>query len=495
MHTMVEKFKAARRVSTPLVAIQTADPAATISGLLAAMNGTSPPIIQWDVVRGIKPVNDNGRDHALSQLTSEELADSADPVSALIACLKLPTRTILFMHNAQSQMQNSQVRQAIWNLRDVFKVDFRTLVLLCPDMTLPAELSNDVLLLDESLPGDTDLTDLVHAVHEAASAQTSDEENVKRAVYAVSGLSAFAAEQALAMSITPTGLDMVELQDRKRRAINAQPGLQVWEGSETFADLAGCANIKSFLTRNLFGRERPRAVLFLDELEKMVAGSGDTSGVSQGLMEIFLAWTQNTRSVGAILLGVPGAGKSATAKAAAGEAQIPCIMLSLSGVKSSHVGDSESNLRNALKTVSAVAQGQVLMLATCNSMNALSPELMSRFPLGNFFYDYPTEEERTALWSMYTQKYETTGPVPDSTNWVGREIESCCRLSYRMECGLDEAAKYIVPICRSSSDVMENLRGLADGRFNSASYPGEFRKEFASRKELVVSGKRGFAKE
>ena len=65
----------------------------------------------------------------------------------------------------------------------------------------------------------------------------------------------------------------------------------------------------------------------------------------------------------------------------------------MSTVKGSLVGQSEGQFKALLKCVDAVGQGRVLMIATCNSLDALTPELMARFKLATFFYDYPDEEE------------------------------------------------------------------------------------------------------
>jgi len=297
------------------------------------------------------------------------------------------------------------------------------------------------------------------------------------AIRACMGLASFPEEQILAISLKKTGLDLDHLRKRKTSQVEQIKGLSIWEGKETFANLAGLANIKSFTGKLIGGRDPLGAVFFMDELEKMVAGEGDTSGVSQAMNEAFLTWSQNSRALGIIFVGVPGAGKTATAKAVAGEAGVPCLMGSLSGVKSPHVGESESNVRNMFKTVDAIAAGsRVLMLATCNRISAITPEMRARFRLGTFFYNFPDEEENAALWSMFRAKYGIADQnIPESSNWVGREIESCCELAYLLTTTLTEAAKFIVPVAVSAADQIDTLRRQASGRFLSASYPGVFK--------------------
>ncbi len=59
MEQFVKTLLAARRVSTPLVAIRTADPALTVARIEEAV-GKDAAIVQWDIVRGLVRVNDAG---------------------------------------------------------------------------------------------------------------------------------------------------------------------------------------------------------------------------------------------------------------------------------------------------------------------------------------------------------------------------------------------------------------------------------------------------
>ena len=206
MQTMIQQFQAARRVSTPLIAIRTPDPAATIAGISAAANGSAPPLIQWDACRGLSHLNDKGAT-ALAQ-TGEAMLEGLDIVSALLLAPRLPEKTLLFIHNAPRVLDNLSVIQALWNLRDVFKSNYRALVMLGPDITLPPELTNDVLVLDEPLPDADELATIIADNYEAAQLEAPSENMVAQAVGAVAGLAAFPADQVVAMSLTPQGLNM-----------------------------------------------------------------------------------------------------------------------------------------------------------------------------------------------------------------------------------------------------------------------------------------------
>ncbi len=97
--------------------------------------------------------------------------------------------------------------QAIWNLRDVFKANGRTLTLLTtPGAVLPDELTQDVLVLDEPLPAVEDLTRILEETMAAAEVPELETDASGKAVDALLGLAAFPAEQVLAMSLSKKGL-------------------------------------------------------------------------------------------------------------------------------------------------------------------------------------------------------------------------------------------------------------------------------------------------
>jgi len=469
---MIQQFKAARRVSTPLIAVRTADPAATIATIAKSFNGT--PMLRWNIVTGLAGMNTAGQ-QAVSNLNVDPTT-TTNPVEALGLCGQLPGKALVFFENIHRVVGEQGVSQAVWNLRDEFKQNMRTLVLLAPDLTLPAEIAQDVLLLDEPLPTNDELVVIVKETYKAADLKPPADDVTVRAVDALCGLAAFPAEQVAAMSITRDGLDFDALWERKRKMIEATPGLSVWRGGETFDQIGGCENAKTFMGRILNGAEPPRAVVFLDEIEKQFAGTGtDLSGVSTEMTGTLLSWMQDNEAKGVIFIGPPGAAKSAIAKATGNTAGIPTIAFDLAGMKGSLVGESGARLRQSLKVVQAVSQGRSLFIATCNSIGVLPPELRRRFTFGTFFFDLPTAEERESIWRIYCKKFGRGDEVPNDEGWTGAEIRQCCDLAYRLKSSLQEAATYIVPVSRSAADQIDRLRQQANGRFISASNPGVYR--------------------
>lgn len=503
----IEQFVAARKRSVPIIGVTTPDPAAAMDGIAKALKSAD-PILRWDVVSGLVAGNAQGRDamqRAKNPVTDKPEpingSECQNPVDALTAILRMPAKSVVFMVNAHLFLKQEPVLQAVWNLRDQFKTEQRTLVLLGPAMPLPPELEHDVIVIDEPLPDRTALLAIIREQWQQATdsikgfpALTSDVED--RAADALTGLAAFTSEQIMAMSLTKTGVDLDLLWERKRQAIEQTPGMTVWRGGESLDDVAGYDNAKLSVRRLKGSKREPRVVVFIDEIEKMIGGAErDSSGVSQDQLGQILSYMQDHNVEGMIFIGPPGAGKTAIAKAAGTTLGVPTIALDLGGMKGSLVGESEARVRAALKVITAVGSDQAIFIATCNSIGNLPPELRRRFTRGTFFFDLPSKDERRAIWSLYARKYELDiTALPDDEGWTGAEIRQCARMAWDMGLTLREAAEYVVPVATSAHEAIDRLREQASGRFISASHPGVYKQpEKPLPAESQARGKRDYS--
>lgn len=502
------QWQAARDGGTPLIAIQTPDPAATILRLAESPD----PAVQWDAVRGLRPANEPGKAACRAMLGGADPSASLNPVQTLSDFAPaLIEDGMLYVIHANRYLTDmtaagAEYVQAIWNLRDAYKVSGRSLVLLAPSFTLPSELTDNVVLLDEPLPGEAELAGALVELC-AANNVPLDDDAKARALDALRGLAAFPADQAAAMSVTGAKeakrLDIDALWQRKRQMIAQTPGLSIYTGSETFADVAGCEQIKQVITRRFKGKQPPQAVLFMDEVEKgfagATAGTSDTSGVAQRFLGVFLTWTQrmiDQGSSGILEVGVPGAAKSLVAKAAGNTFGVPTVILDVGGLMGSLVGESEAKARAAFKIIEAVA-GRVLIIMTCNKQVALPPELKRRLTGGTFYFDLLTKVERDACWRQYLTKYglPLDSARPEDEGWTGAEIKTACQNAWEMDIPLTEASNYIVPVHVSARDEIEALRRQAEGCFLSASTPGAYTKDAAADKAAAKLARKIAGKE
>ena len=484
--TTIQSLRRAALCGTPLVAVATADPFEFQGAAVAAMQDR--PWLAWDAARGIRALNPLGQG-VVAKLTSKGSnpedfgAQTRDPVAALIVAETLMPQTVLAFHNAHRFLGVAEVVQAVSNLREPYKVSGRLLLLLGTSFTLPSELVQDVVLLDDPLPDDAAVAGIVDEMAEAIQSRGSKPvtpDTRKAAVDALRGLSAFAVEQVLALASDQSGLDLEACWERKRSQVNQTPGLSVTRDGMTFAELGGMDAAEAFIELVRGGGNPPKAVVFIDELDKAMAGlganggPGDSSGVAQDAFGVVLREMENRGWKGVLTVGPPGTGKTAFAKAVGRHLGVETLSLDLGAAKGSLVGQSEQMIRDIMRVIRGVASDRVLVVATCNKLDALPPELKRRMTWGTWYFDLPTPAERANIWKLNLSRYglPLDSPLPDATDWTGAEIRNACELARDFGVSPAAVAAYIVPVAQSDPTSIMNLRAMAEGRFLSAAKPG-----------------------
>jgi len=482
---LIESVAAAHRCGVPLLGIATPDPAATIRNIA---DNVSPdcPKVAWDVVNGYKPVNQSGQ-----QIVGDLGGCDGNVMSAIKAAANAPDETMLFVLMSNRFYSMPPVIQAIWNLRDKFKANGRMLILIGHSMAdLPPELARDVVVLDEPLPNDAELSQVVSDLAESANVQV-DDQTTSEIIDAVRGLSAFEAEQAIAMSMSKDGVRTTEVWNRKVKTVQKTKGLQCFKGSDKFDQIAGCDQVKKYLSGLMAGPMKPRAVVWLDEIEKSGLGhTKDLSGVNSDQLGTVLSYMEDRKVFGLMLVGVPGCGKSQLCKAMGSEFDRLVIRMDMGEMQGSLVGESQQNLRTALKTVDAIAGDNALFVATSNSIEGLDGALKSRFT-DTFFFDLPNKQQLSAAWQIHMRGFNLPDqPLPDDSGWSGRNVQRCCQKAYSLGCTLIEAATFVIPEAVRSKDEIAKLRMQATGKYLSSDYAGAYSGELAN--EMPTFKRRAF---
>ena len=142
---IVSQFRQARRVSVPLVAINTPDSTATMRALMwslldakkvaaettkNALDLLDFPLLKWDAGHGLVAINEKGlADHANLTNGGTKQNTSINPAEALRMLENLSQDGIVFFYSAHRFINNDFVAQGIANLRDRYKMNGRMLVL------------------------------------------------------------------------------------------------------------------------------------------------------------------------------------------------------------------------------------------------------------------------------------------------------------------------------------------------------------------------------
>ena len=478
----LDEFKKARLVSVPIISITSTDQPNLVNTLLPVIGDE--PVIEWDIARGAKGRNDAGKAVVSSLFDSPE--KSRDIILLLDACQNMPESCALFIHNAQKFITNIVLTQRLVNLRSLFSQNFRTVILLSPSMTLPEELENDILVLNEPLPDGSDYEEMVTSLYEVAKEDNPKipkltTERITKSVGLLRGLSPFSANQALALSISKEqGIDLDTLWQRKKQAIEGVDGLKITYGGVKFDEVKGLTVIKQFFTDIFNGANPPTGVIYLDEIEKSLAGaskeSNESSGTSKDALGVLLSAMQDYSWRGNILYGVSGTGKSYIAKATASSFGVPNVTLDLGAAKGHYVGDSEKMIRRVIEVLRSMFGSGAYFLATSNDLSSLPDELRGRF-ISTWFFNLPDKAEKEAMWSMYLKKFEIVSTsLPDDTSWSSRDIYNCCSLASTMNQSPLYVSKYLTTASRQT-EAVEKMRDEANGKFLSTSYPGYYMKE------------------
>jgi len=230
-----------------------------------------------------------------------------------------------------------------------------------------------------------------------------------------------------------------------------------------------------------------------------------------------------------LLVGVPGCGKSLSAKAIAAAWAMPLLRLDMGALKSKWVGESEGNIRKALKVAETVAPcilwldeiekalggatqgaadggvssdalgailqwmqdraGSVFVVATANDVSKLPPELLRKGRFDEvFFVDLPSMNERSAIlraalaeYGRDTSSIDVDAVAAATVEFTGAELSALvpdamfaafADLARPITTDdLISAARATVPLARTASDKITTLRQWAIGRARPASLP------------------------
>lgn len=380
----------------------------------------------------------------------------------------------------------------------------QAMVIISPGGDVPPELQNHATVIEWPLPDREEIAAVLDAAIDMlrdADAKAAAAPNGQRdkAIDAAVGLTEEEARACYARSLVQhKRIDVATVAGEKRRVIARERVLEYYEPLAGGLDaVGGLDNLKAWLMT--------RASAFTPEARAF------------GL----------PAPKGTLIVGIPGTGKSLTAKAIGTAWSCPLIRMDLGALKSKFVGESEATIRKAFKVIEAMGrcivwldeiekalqgatsgssdggtsadqlgailswmqerQGEAFVVATANDVSALPPELLRK---GRFdevwFVDLPTLKERMAILAAALRSFGREVP-PDvlqavaeaCPEFTGSELAALVpdALFAAFNDGkraltaddLLKAAATVVPLSKTASDKIANLRAWAKTRARSAS--------------------------
>jgi ATP-dependent 26S proteasome regulatory subunit len=385
--------------------------------------------------------------------TSDGIVDCAkgrvkeanDPLEALMHMEELPEKCVLVLKDFHLFLQdpNPILLRHLKDVLQVAKTRGKTLIVLGCRLSLPAELQRELIVIEFALPTARELSLVLDGVLTSAKLPNLSEQQREAVLDAARGLTTIEAENAFALSVVEAKDVLPRVVAReKAQAVKKNGLLEIIESKECLEDIGGLDVLKSWLVQR---KE---------------------------------AFSQHARAYelpvpkGLLILGIPGTGKSLTAKASASVFGVPLLRLDAGRLFGSLVGQSESNLRSAIQTAEAVApsvlwideiekgfsgskssgttdggtsarvfgsflnwmqdkQAPVFVVATANDATQLPPEMLRKGRFDElFFVDLPNQEERQAIWTIQIAKYGRNAKEIDcaalakaTEGFTGSEIE------------------------------------------------------------------------
>lgn len=380
----------------------------------------------------------------------------------------------------------------------------QAIVVLSPSAEVPPELAGHATVIEWPMPDRAEIATILDAAIESA-----------------------VSDKLTAEQIAPNGI--------RDAAIDAAVGLSGEEAASCYAkslvqlrriDPAAVAKEK----KRVIAREK--VLEWFDPLPGGLDAVGGLDNLKAWLVSRSAAYSPKAREYGlpspkgALLVGIPGCGKSLTAKAIATAWGVPLLKVDLGALKSKFVGESEGNLRKAFRVIEVIGrcvvwfdeiekslqgatsdsadggvssdalgailswmqerQGEAFVIATANNVESLPPELLRKGRFDEVWWvDLPTVTERAAILDATLRNHKRSIPAADLVKvaracdgYTGSEIAALVpdAMFKAFADGsrdissedLIEAAETVVPLSKTASSKIEKLRKWAEGRARPA---------------------------
>lgn len=382
--------------------------------------------LEWNGVDGLvdfktKASQNIGRDHSLGAVLS------------FLAKGRELDRTLLVIKDADGQLASEgmhgqpEAEKVIALLKEIARkirekdggID-ATVIIVSPTLHIPKSLEKLVTVLELDLPDEKDISAIINNFIQNYGISALPEKFLDEMVTAFKGLLESEIKDILSLAYAQdgelTGKTLKLIFDQKQQMILKAGVLEMIPLKESIEDIGGLENLKEWI--------RNKAKVFKNLKSAMEFGV--------------------TMPKGVLIAGVPGCGKSLSAKAAGKLFDVPLLRLDMGRLMGKYVGESEENMRKAIKLAEAISPcvlwvdelekafagigsgggGDVttrlfgafltwmqektsaaFVVATANDITKLPPELLRKGRFDEIFYvPLPNEDERLKIFEIHLNK-------------------------------------------------------------------------------------------
>ena len=430
--------------------------------------------------------------------------DVKDPLKALEHVLRGEGRALYVLRDFHPFFKEPAIVRRLRDLAGELRKTKKSVLLLSPVQKVPPELEKSLAaMVYWDLPQRGEIDEIARNLLTQAPEDTQrrareEPAYLEKVVEAALGLTHVEAENVFAKSMVRTRtFDIPTILEEKKQIIRKSGLLEYYERTEDVGDIGGLEVLKDWLAK------------------RRHAFSGRAREFGLPLPK------------GILLIGVPGTGKSLTAKAVGALWEMPLLRLDVGKIFAGLVGSSEENIRNVTQTAEAIApsilwideiekgfsgtgsSGQtdggttsrvfgsfitwmqekekpVFVIATANNVTQLPPELLRKGRFDEiFFCDLPSAEERKQICEIHIRKknrdpsqFDLDKLVNATNDFSGAEIEQAvvAALYDAFDAGIELGTEgllrslgEIVPLAVTMREQIDGMREWARTRARPAS--------------------------
>ena len=365
-------------------------------------------------------------------------------------------RSILILKDAHNALNEDEIIAKLKYLAQLIfngQIEGCNIVIVSPVLNVPSELENYVTIVKLAALTDSEIADTLDKFCAGQNVAKPGEALRQKLIRALRGMSEFDILNILSLAI----LDDRELKssdtelilEQKKQLIEKAAILELVDVRENEDDIGGLEELKKWL------RHKKKIFVDIDRAE--------TFGVNV--------------PKGVMIAGMPGCGKSLTAKATSAIFDMPLLKMDMGRIMGKYVGESEKNMRRALQLSETIApcvlwideiekafagtggdggsdvtmrllgtfltwlqekKSTVFVVATANDAMRLPPELLRRGRFDEVFYvGLPNAAERRAIFRIHIERRrgndwqniepDIDGLVKRTANYSGADIEGIVR--------------------------------------------------------------------
>ena len=372
-------------------------------------------IIEWNGARGMVDFNTK-----VPFLVGNE--SLSDMLNFYLEKDELANKLIV-LKDIHSQLEDPEIVAKLKIIANLINQDADAAVIIVSTVVvIPAELEKYITILEMDYLATEEIRDLILKCMKGLGVSAIEDTLIDDFAMAFKGLSAFEIENLLSLAYASndgelTRKDLSLIFEQKQQTIKKAGILEMIPLKESLEDIGGLENLKAWLKK--------KAKVFQNISAAQKFGVDMPKGV--------------------LVAGVPGCGKSLSAKAIAHLFEVPLLRMDMGRLMGKYVGESEANMRKAISLAEAVSPcvlwidelekafaglgntgggaevttrlfgyfltwlqektSPVFVVATANDITKLPSELMRKGRFDEIFYiGLPKPEERRKIFEIHIKK-------------------------------------------------------------------------------------------